>query len=162
MRSPGHVAQHALPLRPEALKRLAQLALITLACFASAGCFYIGGTSRAGPSFPVATIERIEPGVSTRFDVLDILGPPTEFERPELAASVLDEEMRFAADLLEVSRRARKVYTWQRDDWDMEGTILILFNGIYVDAMTDIVVVFFDDDDIVMDVAVTQLIPEDA
>ena len=44
----------------------------------------------------------------------------------------------------------------------MDGTILILFNGIYVDAMTDIVVVFFDDDDIVMDVAVTQLIPADS
>jgi len=94
--------------------------------------------------------------------VLDILGPPTEFERPELAASVLDEEMRFAADLLEVSRRARKIYTWQRDDWDMGGTILLLYNGIFVDARTDIVVVFFDDDDVVMDVAVTQLIPEDS
>lgn len=137
------------------------LALVLLACLAPAGCLYIGGTSRAGPSFPMATLDRIQPGVSTRFDVLDILGPPTEFERPELAASVLDEEMRFAADLLEVSRRARKIYTWQRDDWDMDGTILILFNGIYVDAMTDIVVVFFDDD-IVMDVAVTQLIPEDS
>ena len=88
--------------------------------------------------------------------------PPTEFERPELAASVLDEEMRFAADLLEVSRRARKIYTWQRDDWDMEGTILLLYNGIFVDARTDIVVVFFDDDDVVMDVAVTQLIQEES
>ena len=93
--------------------------------------------------------------------MLDILGPPTEFERPELAAAVLDEEMRFAADMLAVSRRARKVYTWQRDDWDMDGTILLLFNSVAIDAKTDIVVVFFDDDDIVMDVAVTQLIPED-
>jgi hypothetical protein len=141
---------------------LARLALLALACLTPAGCFYIGGTSRAGPSFPMSTVDRIQPGVSTRFDVLDILGPPTEFERPELAASVLDEEMRFAADLLEVSRRARKIYTWQRDDWDMGGTILLLYNGIFVDARTDIVVVFFDDDDIVMDVAVTQLIPEDS
>ena len=131
------------------------------ACLMLGGCLYVGGTARAGPSFPMETIALIEPGVTTRFDVLDILGPPTEFERPELAAAVLDDEMRFAADLLAVSRRARKVYTWQRDDWDMDGTVLLLFNGFWVDAKTDIVVVFFDDDDVVLDVAVTQLIPSD-
>jgi hypothetical protein len=139
----------------------ARILLLLAASSALGGCLYVGGTSRAGPSFPMEVIDQIQPGVSTRFDVLDILGPPTEFERPELAAAVLDEEMRFAADLLAVSRRARHIYTWQRDDWAMDGTVLLLFNGIYVDTKTDVVVVFFDEDDVVMDVAVTQLIPAD-
>ena len=63
---------------------------LLLACLTLGGCLYIGGTSRAGPTFPLTVIEEIQPGVSTRYDVLDILGPPTEFERPELAAAVLD------------------------------------------------------------------------
>ena len=58
--------------------------------------------------------------------------------------------------MLAVSRRARKAYTWQFQQVDMRGTMLILWNGFFAKVNTWLVVVLFDENDVVEAVSVTQ------
>jgi len=118
------------------------LLLLTLA--ACPGCFYVGGKASIGPSFDEALVARLVPGQSDKSDVLELLGPPSEFMKPELAVALLDDSSRFHG-ALEVARRAADVWTWQRDTLDGDGTILLLFSWVDFEVDSEVVVIFFDE-----------------
>lgn|GEM_PF-3600320 len=133
---------------PRALLLLALL----LTTAASPGCFYVGGKASLGPSFDEALVARIVPGQSDKTDVLGLLGPPSEFMKPELAVALLDDSSRFHG-ALEVARRAADVWTWQRDTLDGDGTLLLLFSWVEFAVDSEVVVIFFDEDGTVSHVA---------
>jgi hypothetical protein len=128
------------------------LALLFVALLALPGCLYIGARGELGPRIDPAVVPRIEPGVTTRRELLEWLGPPSEYERPELTAMLLDDELRLTG-VLETARRAEQVWTWQHDDLDADGTWLLLWAGFWVQTTSDLLVVFLDDAGVVADVA---------
>jgi hypothetical protein len=117
------------------------------------GCLYVGARGEAGARLPADVAERIVPGRSTRAEVLALLGPPGEYKRPELSSALVDDELRVSGALA-VARRAEDVWTWQFDRLELDGTVLLLWNGFDLITRSDLLVVFFDADGVVADVAV--------
>lgn len=128
--------------------------LIALACLASA-CV-VGRTSRDHPLDEQA-IASIERGVTTKHEILEMLGPPQEIDARELVA------VSASLDPLVASRRGEKPpverlvsarwfrYTYARAN--AFGAILVLFNYAEFDQKNDSLVVFFDGDNRVEDFA---------
>lgn len=131
------------------------LALLTCLVLCAPGCLYIGGRSHVGPRIDPEQTARIERGRTTRSELLAWFGPPNEYQRPELTAALLDDELRLSG-VLEAAHRAEDVYTWQFDDITMDGTWLLVFLGMRVHTESDLLVVFFDADGIVLDFAATR------
>ena len=127
------------------MRRVIQLVLLALLLGAlPAGCFYVGGKAALGPDLRTFDLSPIEVGVSTRGEVLSLLGPPHEFLEPELSAALFDDDLRLDG-ALDVARRAEQIWTWQGETIEIDGTMLILWSGFWVDAKTNLVVVGFDD-----------------
>jgi hypothetical protein len=116
------------------------------------GCLYTGGRASIGPQFSDATVAALQPGVTTKAQVLELLGPPNEYKRPELDAVMRDDTARLAGALA-VANRVQDVLTWQRDELEFDGTWLLLWNRAAVRTDSDLLVVFFDESDVVRDVA---------
>jgi hypothetical protein len=130
-----------------AVPRSALLAL--LAALASApGCLFVGGRARFGAPVSAQAAAAIVPGRTTKAELLARLGPPTEFKRPELGSVLVDDELRLSG-VLAVARRSENALTWQYDRVAAAGTMLILFNRIASETSTDLLVVFFDEHDVV-------------
>ena len=136
-------------VRPLSLALLALIALVT----ALPGCLYVGGKAAIGPRWNKAVPRQIVPGRSTKADVLALLGPPNEYTRPELVAALADDRARLSGALA-MANRSHRVFTWQYDEVELDGTVLLLFNAFGAEAVTDLLVVFFDEYDVVTDVAV--------
>jgi len=128
-------------------------AALLLAALALPGCLFVGARGAAGARLPAGIEARLQPGITTRAEVLALLGPPTEFKRPELSSALVDDELRVSGALA-VARRAENVYTWQYDRLDARGSVLLLWNGLALRTASDLLVVFFDERDRVADVAV--------
>lgn len=120
---------------------------------AAPGCLYVGGKAAIGPRWNQAVPRHIVPGRSTKADVLALLGPPNEYTRPELVAALADDRARLSGALA-MANRSHDVFTWQYDEVDLDGTVLLLFNGFSAEAVSDLLVVFFDEYDVVTDVVV--------
>jgi hypothetical protein len=118
----------------------------------SPACLYTAGRGSLGPELSDEAIARIVPGASTKAEVLALLGPPNEYKRPELDAVLRDDSARLAAALA-VAHRQQDVFTWQRDEVEFGGTWLLLFNRVDARTDSDLLVVFFDEHDVVRDVA---------
>ncbi|MCB9899356.1 MAG: hypothetical protein H6825_15225 [Planctomycetes bacterium] len=127
------------------------------------GCLYIAGRSHVGPRIDPDAVARIHPGETTRSEVLAALGPPNEYERPELTTALLDDDLRLSG-VLESADRAQGVYTWQHDDVSMDGTWLLVYLGMAVHTESDLLVVFFDERGVVLDMGYSgpRVHPEDA
>ncbi|MGQ0553903.1 MAG: hypothetical protein ACT4PU_11875 [Planctomycetota bacterium] len=123
------------------------------------GCLFVGGSGSIGPHLPAADLGRIVPGRTTKAEVLALLGPPDEHRRPEAVAAMSDDELRIAG-ALSFAHRAENVLTWQRDDLQARGTILLLLNVVTVDTRSERVVIFFDAFDVVREVTTSQSLRE--
>jgi hypothetical protein len=120
------------------------------------GCLYVGGHAAIGPRWDPAVPRQIVPGRSTKADVLALLGPPNEYTRPELVAALADDRARLSGALA-LANRSHDVFTWQYDEVDLDGTVLLLFNAFAAEAVSDLLVVFFDEYGVVTDVAVRSI-----
>jgi hypothetical protein len=127
--------------------------VLLLAVLALPGCLFVGGRGAAGARLPPGVEAQLLPGRTTRAEVLALLGPPTEYKRPELSSALVDDELRVSGALA-VARRAENVCTWQYDRLTARGSLLLLWNGLSVRTSSDLLVVFFDERDLVADVAV--------
>jgi hypothetical protein len=116
------------------------------------GCLFVGGRARVGAPVSAAAAAAIVPGQTTKGELLALLGPPTEFKRPELDSALLDDELRLSGALA-TARRAENALTWQHDRVAAAGTVLLLFNRVSARTSTDLLVVFFDEHDVVSAVA---------
>jgi len=128
-------------------------AALLLALLALPGCLFVAARGEAGARLPQGVEAQLLPGRTTKAEVLALLGPPTEFKRPELSSALVDDELRVSGALA-VARRAENVYTWQYDRLAARGSLLLLWNGLSLRTTSDLLVVFFDGHDVVADVAV--------
>jgi len=136
--------------------RLARLALVlTMVGTWAPGCLVVGGSGSLGGRMPGNIEQAIIPGRTTKAEVLSLLGPPNEFKRPELTSALVDDDLRVSG-VLATARRVHNVFTWQYDRFRGLGTILGIVNFIDGETTRDLLVVFFNGDDIVIDVALRQ------
>lgn len=124
-----------------------------VACSLS-GCV-IGRVQRERP-LDFEAIGKIQPGVTTKAQILDLFGPPQEIEARELVAVGTPIEPF-------VSRRGEKPpiekllgaryfrYTFERGN--AFALIMVLFNYGEFDQKNDTLIVFFDGNDVVEDFA---------
>lgn len=134
------------------LLRVAGLAPVVLL----SGCIYVAASGSFGPTLDPALVATIVPGKTTMAEVLDRLGPPLEYVRPEILASLGDETTRVDGAIA-LGNRSRDAFTWQYDELRGWGTFLVLYNRIQIDAESELLVVFFDGNDIVREVSHRQL-----
>ena len=116
------------------------------------GCLYVGGKGAQGPLLSAEQVAALSVGRATEADVLALLGPPDEYRRPEQLAGLADDRLRLDG-ALDVARRAERVWTWQRQRFDLDGTVLLLYNHAGIDIETDVIVVVFDADGVVRELA---------
>lgn len=128
---------------------LRQGVALALLLTALPACLVVGGHGTQGPRFTPETLASLTPGRSTRADVLAVLGPPSEYLAPDTAAILLEDELRLSG-ALDMSRRAARVWTWQWDEIDALGTILGVYNRLDVDTRSELVVAFFDEQDLLV------------
>ncbi len=112
------------------------------------GCLFVGGSARFGAPVSREAAASIEPGRTTKAQLLALLGPPTEFKRPELGSVLVDDELRLSG-VLATARRSENALTWQYDSVSSAGTALLLYNRMSSSTATDLLVVFFDEKDVV-------------
>lgn len=144
---PRAVLLRAVLVRAALLHALVPLALVPLP-----GCLFTTGRAEVGARWPADVEHRLVRGTTTKAEVLALLGPPTEFKQQELDALLNDDRLRVSGALA-VARRGEDVLTWQRDVLDAVGTWLVLYNHAWVDVDSDLLVVFFDEHDVVSAVA---------
>ncbi len=118
------------------------------------GCV-IGRTYREHP-LDEQKIAAIQRGVTTKTQILQSFGPPQEIDQRELVIvgggvdeAVTGRKPRPQAENLVGARYFR--YTYARAN--AFGIILLLFNYLDFDQKNDSLVIFFDDKDVVQDVA---------
>jgi outer membrane protein assembly factor BamE (lipoprotein component of BamABCDE complex) len=108
---------------------------LVFACAAGLGCVLSQTTN--GTKLQSDDIEQIVVGESTREDVARIMGAPDEIIYSNLKLDPLFE----------------RAFVYQRNKIKTTYFTLVLFSGMRVDSNKDKVIVFFDDDGVVEDVA---------
>ena len=116
-------------------------------------CFYVQASGHFGSRFGPEAIARIVPGETTKADVLALLGPPEEYLRSEVLGSLGDEQTRVTGGVA-LGNRARDAFSYQRDTLSAKGTVLLLYNLVRSEIVSDLLVVFFDEEDRVREVSV--------
>lgn len=137
-----------------------RLLALVFALSCSTGCFYVGASGAFGPVLREETVARIVPGETTKREVLALLGPPEEFLRTEVLDALNDEITRVTRAIA-LGNRAQDAFTWQFDTLGGAGTFLVLYNRIRIDAESELLVVFFDEQDRVREVSLRK-IPKEA
>jgi hypothetical protein len=116
------------------------------------GCLYVQASGSFGSYLDPALVSRIVPGESTKGQVLELLGPPEEFVRSEVLGSLGDETARVAG-AVSLGNRAQDAFTYQRDTLSARGSLLLLYNHARGQIETDLLVIFFDEEDRVREVS---------
>jgi hypothetical protein len=116
------------------------------------GCLYVQASGSFGSYVDPALVSKIVPGETTKGQVLELLGPPEEFVRSEVLRSLGDETARVAG-AVSLGNRAQDAFTYQRDTLKARGSLLVLGNLVRAQIETDLLVVFFDDQDRVREVS---------
>ncbi len=120
--------------------------------FLVSGCLLVSASGSFGPELDPATVARIVPGETTKREVLAWLGPPEEFLRSEVVESLADETTRVSGAIA-LGNRAQDAFSWQRDTLAGRGHVLIFYNTFQADVESDVLVVFFDEQDRVREVS---------
>lgn len=142
-------------MRKHAPRLALALLLVASVAVLAPGCLVVGGSGSLGGRMPEGLERAIVPGVTTKAEVLALLGPPNEYKRPELTSALVDDDLRVSG-VLATARRAQNVFTWQYDRFRGLGTLLVLINIVEAETTRDLLIVFFDDRDIVIDVALRE------
>jgi hypothetical protein len=116
------------------------------------GCLYVRASGSFGARFDPALRAQIVPGQTTRAEVVRLLGPPEEFLRSEVANALRDEETRVSG-AISLGNRAHDAFTYQHDWLEARGSWPLLYAFLRARVESDLLVVFFDDDDRVRDVS---------
>jgi hypothetical protein len=121
------------------------LALVSVA-WLGAGCFSIEVV--AGNQVPAERIPQIQPGQTTKAEVLDWFGAPEDYTDPSGLRRVLDDGVMLPEDVLSLPYADVLVFETTRGR--VKGVLMILFNWFEVKVASDRLVVFFDDQDRVL------------
>ena len=128
-----------------------RLALIAVACLSlGAGCAI--GTQRYGNVLDARLIPQVQVGTSTKQDVLDLFGPPTNYSRVagtgDMTLKTTDQEWQ-ASFPIETAKAAEDVFTYEYREEPETFFSLLLFTYFSRDVYTDRLMVFFDTKDVV-------------
>lgn len=115
---------------------------------ALSGCLSMSASSEIGPRISPDVLAEITPGKTTRAEVLESLGPPSEFLAPEVGTALGDEEARLSGSI-QIGNRAHRVLTWQHDRLRARGRwwLVYLWSEARIDS--DVLMIIFDEDDLV-------------
>ena len=108
-----------------------RMSLLCLLVLALSACAQYENKRGVDVTWQPAALNGLQKGVSTRHDVLQLLGPPSQL-------IALDDETVL-------------YYLYERSDG--EGLILVLYNRFKVDTRYDRAVFFFDENDLLIDYA---------
>jgi hypothetical protein len=119
-----------------------------LACVAwfGAGCFSIQVVS--GNQVPGERVAQIQPGATTKAEILEWFGAPEDYTDPSGLRRVLDDGVVLPEDVLSLPYADVLVFETTRGR--VKGVLTILFNWFDVKVASDRLVVFFDDQDRVL------------
>ncbi len=132
-------------------RRLAILPLLALAMLLP-GCAYVTASGSFGPVLDPELIAGIEPGRTTKREVLALLGPPEEYLRSEVLEALGDDTTR-VRNATALGNRARDAFSWQHDRLRGNATMLLFYNRARAHFESDLLVIFFDDEDRVREVS---------
>ena len=123
---------------------------LLLAAFAlgAQGCLYLSAEGSFGPRLAADQVARIVPGETTKRQMLEWFGPPEEFIRSEVIESLADETTRVSGAIA-LGNRAQDAFSWQHDNLEGSGIALLVFNSFRAQVESDLLVVFFDENDVV-------------
>ena len=116
------------------------------AAWLCAGCFSIRVVS--GNTVPAERVAEIQPGVTTRAEILEWFGAPEDFTDPSGLRRVFADGVMLPEDVLHLPYADVLVFELTRGR--AKGVLLILFNTLEVHVANDRLVVFFDDQDRVL------------
>ncbi len=122
------------------------------ALLALPGCVSISVSAALGPRLSPQLLDLVVPGETTRAQVLEVLGPPEEYLRHEFLDSLGDDATRVSG-AVRIGNRAQDVFTWQHDRFDARGRWWLLYLWIDTNVESDILMITFDERDMVREVA---------
>jgi hypothetical protein len=121
------------------------LALVCLASLCS-GCFTLEVT--AGNKVSADRVALIQPGVTTKPEILDWFGAPEDYTDPSGLRRIFASGVAVPEDVLQLPYADILVFELTRGE--LRGVLLVLFNWFEVHVANDRLVVFFDDQDRVL------------
>jgi hypothetical protein len=121
---------------------------LALACVAWLGAGCVSMTVVAGNQVPTERIAEIQPGRTTKAEVLDWFGAPEDYTDPSGLRRVLDGGAMLPEDVLALPYA--DVLVFETTHGRVKGLLLILFNWLDIHVTSDRLVVFFDDQDRVL------------
>ena len=116
------------------------------------GCLYVSASGAFGSALDPQVVARIVPGETTKSEVLALLGPPEEYLRSEVLESLGDDHTRVAGAVA-LGNRAQDAFTYKHDNFSGSGNMLLLYNRFKGHVESDLLVVFFDREDRVREIA---------
>lgn len=132
-------------------------ALLAVPALILAGC--ITGNYREGSEIPWERVAQIIPGETTKSEILDQFGAPQNFSAPTAMPEF------FESRGLEASSYSRypftDVFTYQLSRGKLRGFIAIFYNRFRIDIVSDLVVIFFDEQGVVANVGVRRAPPRE-
>jgi hypothetical protein len=125
-----------------AVKRTGILSLSFLLLSCVIGRYY------EGPQLSQEKINEIQPGVTTKEEIITWFGPPQNYMSPTFFNEVM-REMEVTGDPL-TNYPFANILSYQYNRSNVRAIILILFNYVEAKANSDHLVIFLDDNDRVM------------
>jgi hypothetical protein len=125
-----------------AVKRTGTLSLSFLLLSCVIGRYY------EGPQLSQEKINEIQPGVTTKEEIITWFGPPQNYMSPTFFNEVM-REMEVTGDPL-TNYPFANILSYQYNRSNVRAIILILFNYVEAKANSDHLVIFLDDNDRVM------------
>ena len=121
--------------------------LVLASCaWLGAGCFSMRVIS--GNEVPAERIPQIQPGQTSKAEILDWFGAPEAYTDPSGLRRVLDDGVVLPEDVLALPYADVLVFESTRGR--VKGVLLILYNWFDIHVVNDRLVVFFDDRDRVL------------
>ena len=120
--------------------------LLVCAVWLGAGCFSMRVVE--GNHVPADRVAQLQPGQTTKAEVLDWFGAPEDYTDPSGLRRVFADGVAVPEDVL--SLPYADVLVYEETHGRVKGLLLFLFNWIDVHVVHDRLVVFFDDRDRVL------------
>ena len=100
-----------------------------------------------GTRIETSEVQMINPGVTTREEILKWFGPPTEFANPGTLKLILNQLDLVTEPVL--SHPFEDAFTYEFVQGKSRILFLILFNKVDIDVKSDVLIVFFDEEGVV-------------
>lgn len=111
----------------------------------AAGCAV--GRFTEGNRLPLDRVERIEPGVTTKQEILAWFGPPQNYTEGSLLEQLIVSDEITPGSV--APYRFSDVLAYQFHEGRASALFLLLFNYVRLEVESDHLVIFFDENDVV-------------